>query len=65
MKKSQNSRNQGFSYYYRIMTERSGSGSVPLTSGSGSLIAGAGLYAFYAQNCQVTLSLITKAADQN
>jgi hypothetical protein len=33
---SQNSRNQGFSYYFCMMIEGSGSGSVPLTSGSGS-----------------------------
>ncbi len=33
-KKSQNSRNQGFSYYCCLMVE--GSGSVPLTNGSGS-----------------------------
>jgi hypothetical protein len=31
---SQNSRNQGFSYYSCLMTE--GSGSIPLTNGSGS-----------------------------
>jgi hypothetical protein len=31
---SQNSRNQGFSYYFCMMTE--GSGSIPLTNGSGS-----------------------------
>jgi hypothetical protein len=37
-KKSQNSRKQGFSYYVCLMIEgsRSGSGSIPLTSGSGS-----------------------------
>ncbi len=39
-KEPQNSRNQGFSYYFRMMIEgsgsRSGSGSIPLTSGSGS-----------------------------
>jgi hypothetical protein len=35
-KKSQNSRNQGFSNYFCLMTERSGSGSKPLTNGSGS-----------------------------
>jgi hypothetical protein len=35
-KESQNSRNQGFSYYFCMMIERSGSGSMPLTSGSGS-----------------------------
>jgi hypothetical protein len=33
-KKSQNSRNQGFSYYFCLMKE--GSGSVPLTNGAGS-----------------------------
>jgi hypothetical protein len=33
-KKSQNSRNKGFSYYFCLMTK--GSGSIPLTSGSGS-----------------------------
>ncbi len=33
-KESQNSRNQGFSYYFCMMTE--GSGSKPLTNGSGS-----------------------------
>ncbi len=33
-KESQNSRNQGFSYYFCMMTE--GSGSISLTSGSGS-----------------------------
>jgi hypothetical protein len=32
--KSQNSRNQGFSYYFCLMIE--GSGSIPLTSGYGS-----------------------------
>jgi hypothetical protein len=32
--KSQNSRNQGFSYYFCLMIE--GSGSIPLTNGSGS-----------------------------
>ncbi len=32
-KKSQNSRNQGFSYYFCLMIEGSGSGSVPLTKG--------------------------------
>jgi hypothetical protein len=31
-----NSRNQGFSYYFCLMIEGSGSGSVPLTNGSGS-----------------------------
>ncbi len=35
-KKSQNSRNQGFSYYFCLMIEGSGSGSIPLTNGSGS-----------------------------
>ncbi len=37
-KKSQNSRNQGFSYYFCMMIEGSGvgSGSIPLTNGSGS-----------------------------
>ncbi len=35
-KYSQNSRNQGFSYYFCMMIEGSGSGSIPLTSGSGS-----------------------------
>jgi hypothetical protein len=34
--KSQNSRKQGFSYYFRLMIEGSGSGSVPPTNGSGS-----------------------------
>ncbi len=36
-KKSQNRRNHGFSYYFCMMIERSGSGagSIPLTSGSG------------------------------
>jgi hypothetical protein len=33
-KESQNNRNQGFSYYFCMMIE--GSGSIPLTSGSGS-----------------------------
>ncbi len=33
-KESQNSRNQGFSYYFCMMTE--GSGSIPKTNGSGS-----------------------------
>jgi hypothetical protein len=32
-KKSQNSRNQGFPYYFYLMVE--GSGSIPLTNGSG------------------------------
>ena len=44
VKESQNSRNQGFSYYFCMMIEESGSGSragsgsgsIPLTSGSGS-----------------------------
>ncbi len=35
-KESQNSRNQGFSYYFWMMIEGSESGSIPLTSGSGS-----------------------------
>ncbi len=35
-KKSQNSRNQGFSYYVCLLIEGSGSGSIPLTNGSGS-----------------------------
>ncbi len=35
-KESQNSRNQGFSYYLFMMIEGSGSGSILLTSGSGS-----------------------------
>jgi hypothetical protein len=35
-KASQNSRNQGFSYYFCMMIEGSGSGSIPLASGSGS-----------------------------
>jgi hypothetical protein len=35
-KESQNSRNQGFSYYFCMMIEGSGSGFIPLTSGSGS-----------------------------
>ncbi len=34
-KESQNSRNQGFSYYFCMMIEGSGSGSIPLTSRSG------------------------------
>ncbi len=34
--KSQNSRNQGFPYYFSLMIEGSGSGSIPLTNGSGS-----------------------------
>jgi hypothetical protein len=36
IKKSQNSRNQGFSYYFRVMIEKSGSGSIPSTNGCGS-----------------------------
>ncbi len=35
-KDSQNSRNQGFSYYFCMVIEGSGSGFIPLTSGSGS-----------------------------
>ncbi len=35
-KKSQNSRNHGFSYYFCLMLEGSRSGSIPLTNGSGS-----------------------------
>ncbi len=35
-KEPQNSRNQGFSYYFSMMMEGSVSGSIPLTSGSGS-----------------------------
>jgi hypothetical protein len=35
-KESPNIRNQGFSYYFCMMIEGSGSGSIPLTSGSGS-----------------------------
>ena len=35
-KESQNIRNKGFSYYFCMMIEGSGSGSIPLTSGSGS-----------------------------
>ncbi len=34
-KKSQNSRNQGFSCYFCLMKGGSGSGSIPLTNGSG------------------------------
>ncbi len=34
IKKSQNSRNQGFSYYFCLMIEGSGSRSIPLTNGS-------------------------------
>jgi hypothetical protein len=41
-KMQQNSRNQGFSYYFCLMTEGSGSGSIPLTSGSGPKICGSG-----------------------
>ncbi len=41
LKESQNSRNQGFSYYFCMIIEgsgsRAGSGSIPLTPGSGSL----------------------------
>ncbi len=33
-KKSQNSKNQGFSSYFCLMIEGSGSGSIPLTNGS-------------------------------
>jgi hypothetical protein len=33
---SQNSRNQGFSFYICLIIEGSGSGSIPLTNGSGS-----------------------------
>jgi hypothetical protein len=36
IKKSQNSRNQGFSYYFCLVIEGSGAGTVPLTNGSGS-----------------------------
>jgi hypothetical protein len=32
---SQNSRNQGFSYYFCLTIEGSGSGFIPLTNGSG------------------------------
>jgi hypothetical protein len=35
-KKSQNSRNQGFSYYFCLMIEGSVSGTAPITNGSGS-----------------------------
>jgi hypothetical protein len=35
-KKSQNNRNQGCSYYFCLMLEGSGAGSIPLTNGSGS-----------------------------
>ncbi len=34
-KESQNSRNQGFSYYFCMIIEGSGSGSIPIISGSG------------------------------
>jgi hypothetical protein len=34
-KNSQNSKNQGFSYNFCLMIEGSGSGSIPLTNGSG------------------------------
>ncbi len=37
-KKSQNSRNQGFSYYFCLMIGRSGAESVPRTNGSGSVM---------------------------
>jgi hypothetical protein len=36
MKKSQNIRNHGSSYYFCLMIEGSGSGFIPLTYGSGS-----------------------------
>ncbi len=36
IKKSQNSRNQVFSYFFCLTTEGAGSGSVPLNNGSGS-----------------------------
>jgi hypothetical protein len=36
MKKSQNSRNQGFSYHFCLMIKGSGAGSVPRSEGSGS-----------------------------
>ncbi len=36
LKTAQNSRNQGFSYFFCLITEESGSGSIPQTSGSGS-----------------------------
>ncbi len=35
VKESQNSRNQGFSYNFCMVVEGSGSGSIPLTNGSG------------------------------
>jgi hypothetical protein len=35
-KRSHKAGNQGFSYYFCLVTEGSGSGSVPLTNGSGS-----------------------------
>ncbi len=35
-KKSQNSKNQGFPYYFCLLIEGFGSGSIPLTNGSGS-----------------------------
>ena len=43
-KKSQNNRNQGFSYYFCLMIEgsRTRSGSTPLTNGSGSIIHSTG-----------------------
>ncbi len=44
-KKSQNSINQGFSYYFCLMMEGSGSGSVPLANGSG--VPYCSLYLFY------------------
>ncbi len=58
-KDSQNSRNQGFSYYFCMMIEGSGSGSIPLTSGSGSgrpknmwiRIRNAGIYSFFPSFC--------------
>jgi hypothetical protein len=36
IKKSQKCRNQGFSYYFCLMIDGSGSGHIPLTNGSGS-----------------------------
>ncbi len=36
IKKSQNGRNQGFSYYLCLMVEGSGTGSIPRTNGPGS-----------------------------